>query len=87
MGIQSIQYQNSISSKSMEKKYKSMSNSKYPFLDKLIPDPEQELCPCKHKYYSQRSAVDRYLKALKLLYLKKIRYEFGIIRDGNPLFS
>ena len=65
-----------------------MSNSKYPFPDKLIPDPEQELCPCKHKYCSQRGVVERYLKALKLkLYLKKIRYEFGLIRDNNPFFQ
>ena len=47
--------------KSMQEKYKSMSNSNCPFPDKLIPDPEKELCPCLHKYCSQKSAVDRYL--------------------------
>ena len=47
--------------KSMQEKYKSMSNSKSPFPDKLVPDPEKELCPCLHKYCSQESAVERYL--------------------------
>jgi hypothetical protein len=76
MGIQSIQYQNSIFSwKIYAEKYKSMSNSKYPFPDKLIPDPKQELCPCEYKYCSQRTAVDRYLKAHVMVTKTKTVFE------------